>query len=172
MVDAPAPGTSCALGYMPEAGDQVYRPRVMYCRCDPVVGRWTSRCPMGLHHVPVVPLRLCVFSRLHTWRACGRGEPGVLESRRRPLYFGHHERTNGGGFHKEDRPFDPHRDIGKGAVVAVALHDDDAVRWGHCFDIVKVLEVMPATCEGSPLRVQYYVTCVRSLPPGVPPTQS
>lgn len=47
VVDAPAPGTSAALAFMPEAGDQVYRPRVMYCRCVPVVGRCTVRCRLG-----------------------------------------------------------------------------------------------------------------------------
>ena len=60
MADAPAPGTAATLGYMPEAGDQVYGPRVMYCRCVPVVGRWKARYPLGLHRVPVVPLRLYV----------------------------------------------------------------------------------------------------------------
>ena len=172
VVDAPSAGTTAALGYMPEAGDQVYMPRVMYCRCERVVGRWKARCPSGLRRVPVVPLCMYARHRPNTWRAHGREEPDALDSRRRPLYFGHHDRTKGGGFHEEDRPFDPHKDIGKGTVVAVALHDDDAVRWGRCFDIVKVLEVMPATSEGTPLRVQYYVTCARSLRPGVPPTQS
>ena len=75
-------------------------------------------------------------------------------------------------FREEDRPFDPTRDIGKGTVVAVALHDDDAVKWGRCFDIVKVLDVLPAAGGGNPLRVQYYVSCARSLRRGTPPTQS
>ena len=111
-------------------------------------------------------------SRLNPGRAGGREEPGALKAGRRPLYFGHHDRTHGGIFHEEDRPFDPYRDIGKGTVVAVALHDDDAVKWGRSFDIVKVLDVMPATEEGTPLRVQYYVSCTKSLRRGFPPTQS
>ena len=54
----------------------------------------------------------------------------------------------------------------------MALHDDDAVKWGCSFDIVKVLDVLQATEEGTPLRVQYYVSCTKSLQRGFPPTQS
>ena len=97
-------------------------------------------------------------------------EPGYAP--RRPLYFGHFQRTTGGVFHEEDRPFDPCRDIERGTVVAVALHDDDAVKWGRSFDIVKVLEKLPAANEDAPLRVQYYVSCARPRRRGSPPTQS
>ena len=52
------------------------------------------------------------------------------------------------------------------------MHDDDAVKWGRCFDVVKVLDVLPATGDTAPLRVQYYVSCAKSLCRGTPPTQS
>ena len=33
VVDAPAPGSTAALACLPDSGGQVYRPRVIYCRC-------------------------------------------------------------------------------------------------------------------------------------------
>ena len=38
VVDAPAPGSRAALACLPVAGDQVYRPRAMYCRCVRAAG--------------------------------------------------------------------------------------------------------------------------------------
>ena len=31
-VDAPAPGSAAAQGYLPDVGDQVYCPRIIFCR--------------------------------------------------------------------------------------------------------------------------------------------
>ena len=38
VVDAPAPGSATALGYVPDGGNQVYQARVMYCRCVRALG--------------------------------------------------------------------------------------------------------------------------------------